>query len=174
MTPTDIGYYAPSLPQIVLAIVCVAIVQKLKLTDRFPWLTEYTDSSNRLASLLIAVVITMCIHWRDMILMDKLRLDHADWIILGKDAGVQWVVQLGVYKVGIKDSLKTLFTMLGIGPPAKTSMSEVHTTAVTPEGATIKTDVVATVTEMPKPPDAGKPQDTQQDATANTAKPEGT
>lgn len=141
----DLSYFAPSPAQLALAVVCVAVIQKLKIADRFPWLNEITDSANHLASVLLALIATVLFHWRDVLTPNH----QATLTTLGKDAALQWGCQQIVYRVGIKNALKTLFTMLGIGPPTQTAVTTTHTTSVADDGSVIRQDMIAKVTLTP-------------------------
>lgn len=110
---TDLTFLIPYLAQFALAIICVSAIQSLKLYDRFPWLTNYSDKANVAASVLMALLIAAAFNYKALI---SGYGTGKDWLWATKDFGVQWALQEGVYRVGVKNSITTLLKMAGLGP----------------------------------------------------------
>jgi|ERR1039458_8058371 hypothetical protein len=149
MNVTNIEAFIPYAIQFILAIFCVWAIQRLKLYDRFPVLAEETSQANTIASVALALLIAAAFQAK-AIYMGWGSGQSFLWV--GKDAAVQWGLQQCIYKVGIKDSLKNFFTMLGAGP-AGSSKSTVETHSLTPmdDGSTVKVDKTETVIVEPAP-----------------------
>lgn len=152
MNTADLSYYTPSIPQLILAVACVWAVQKLKVTDRWPWVNEYTDKTNQFISVGLALVVTAVFNVKEYVAPDpsaflhyKLAFDSADKALLLKNATLQYSCQYAIYQVGVKDSIKALFRAMGAAPPLKTAISETHSTE-TVDGVTVRKDMVAKVT----------------------------
>lgn len=147
---TDLSALIPYAIQFLLAIVCVAMIQKLKLYDRFPVLAEETSKANTIASVFLSLVIAATFQAK-AIYMGWGTGQNFLW--LGKDAAVQWGLQEMIYKIGIKDALKNFFTMLGAGPSGSSkSTTEMHSADMMPDGSTVKVDEKKTV--IVEPPSA--------------------
>lgn len=149
MDVSNLSVMVPYLIQFGLACICVAIIQRLKIYEHFPFLTEVTDRANTLASVGLALFIAAAfqakaiyMHWGT----------GKNLIWAGKDAAVQWGLQEMLYRVGLKNALKNLFSMIGIGPAIAKSSTETHSSTTAEDGTVTKVDAVKTViVEAPIP-----------------------
>lgn len=93
--------------QWLLAIVCVALTDSLKIAKRFPLLSEITPDANRFFSVFLAVAATALFHYKELLTMP---LSH-----LGGDALMQLSFQSLIYHDGWKAFLKRFFSRV-MGP----------------------------------------------------------
>lgn len=109
----------------IVAIFSVALTQGMKLYDRIPWLSEFTNSANRIFSVGLAVLFTAAFHWKEFFVSGT----HLNVAQLTKDAAVQWTAQEAVYRVGWKTMIISALTALGLGPKVTQVTQEAIPTA---------------------------------------------
>lgn len=149
-TAATISALIPYVAKLVLSIASVALIERVKIYDRFPYLAKQTDKANQLASALVALIVSACFHWQELV---GGWGTGADLVWIGKDFGVQMLMQEGIYRVGWKNALSGLLQMigqvLGIVPP-KSPLEEVSVKSVPEVKAEVKALANAVNQDAPK------------------------